>query len=460
MKPFMDSDFLLNTQTAKDLFFQVAKDLPIYDYHCHLDPKEIYEDRSYETITQLWLNGDHYKWRQMRLCGIDESLITGSGSDREKFRAYASIMPKLIGNPLYHWSHLELQRYFNLYEPLSLDTADAIYDNISQQLKDGSFTARRFISMSNVAVVCTTDDPSSDLKYHRLLKEEGFTVRVLPTFRPDKALQIGAQDFPRYILGLQLNQVSLDALIDWLYARADSFAQAGCVISDHAFTSVPYAPCDKALASEIFARRLSGSTISEAEAEAYMAYLFHALNKKYKELDWAVQIHIGALRNNNWPMFKKLGPDTGYDSINDEPMAKKLSHLLGDCVNDDTLPKTILYTLKPSDNYVLATMLGNFAGQTEGKLQFGSAWWFYDHFEGMTRHLKDLAALGSLGTFIGMLTDSRSLLSYPRHEYFRRILCRVIGEWVEDGQYPNDKKALSSLVRGICCDNVRQYLGL
>lgn len=460
MRQFMDKDFLLYSETAKKLFFDYAKDMPIYDYHCHLVPQEIYENRKYENITQLWLGGDHYKWRQMRICGIDENLITGDAPDRDKFYAFASIMPKIIGNPLYHWAHLELQRYFGITTPLSPDTAEEIYNKTEEMLKDDKFTSRNLIVNSNVAVVCTTDDPADTLEYHIKLKEENFKTRVLPTYRPDKAVNISAPTFADYIKSTGADIKSVQELLNWLYERADFFKSVGCVISDHAFLDVPYAPCDADEADEIFKKRMGGAELSELETEKYMTYIFLNLCRKYHDLDWALQIHIGALRNNNTKMFEKLGPDTGYDSIAETDIARKLSRILDACAVEDKLPKTILYTLRPSDNYVLSTMIGNFSCGIPGKIQFGSAWWFYDHYEGMNRHAKDLAALGSLGTFIGMLTDSRSFLSYPRHEYFRRIICNVIGDWVESGQYPNDEKALKDLVEGICCKNIISYLGL
>lgn len=461
MTPFMSKDFLLYSNTAKDLYHNIAAALPIYDYHCHLDPKEIYQDKSYQNITQLWLAGDHYKWRLMRLCGIDESLITGNADDRDKFYAFASIMPDIIGNPIYHWAHLELQRYFNIYEPLNAKTASSIYDNIELQLKSGNFTARKLIVSSNVKTVCTTDDPKDVLEYHVAIKEQGtFPVKILPTFRPDKSINITANEFTQYITSLDPSIADVTSLLSVLYARADFFAWVGCKLSDHAFLDVPYVACDLAYADSIFKKRMYGNSISQQEADAYATFIFTKLCEKYHALGWAVQIHIGALRNNNTSMFNKLGADTGYDSVHDGSTAKNLSRMLDGLAIQNKLPKTILYSLNPNLNYALSAMLGNFAGEVRGKMQFGSAWWFADQFEGMNRHIKDLASLGALGTFIGMLTDSRSFLSYPRHEYFRRILCNIVGEWVDSGQYPSDTEALSQLIRGICCDNVVEYLGL
>lgn len=459
MKAFMDKDFMLNSDTAKHLFFDVAKDLPIYDYHCHLSPAEIYEDGVCDNITKLWLGGDHYKWRQMRICGIDEKYITGDASDREKFRAYASIMTDIIGNPLYHWTHLELQRFFGITTPLCEKTADEIYDKTTAYLKENNFTARKFIEMSNVAVVCTTDDPIDSLEYHIKLREDSFSTKVLPTFRPDKAININADIFVDYIGQLGSDIKDADDVVAALCEKADFFKSVGCCISDHAFMTVPYAMASADEVNAIFKKRMTGEKVSAYEADAYMTYVFVRLCEKYYSLDWAVQIHIGALRNNNSLMFNKLGPDIGYDSVYASNYAEQLSKILDTLAAKGKLPKTILYTLNPADNYVLGTMLGNFAGEVRGKMQFGSAWWVCDHYEGMVRHFKDVASVGSIGTFVGMLTDSRSLLSYPRHEYFRRIICDIIGEWVESGQYPNDDESLTKLVRNICCDNIKEYLG-
>lgn len=462
MKPFMDSDFLLGNDTAKHLYHDIAKGLAIYDYHCHLDPKEIYEDRTYQNLTELWLGGDHYKWRLMRWCGVDEKYITGDAPDREKFRAFAGIMADIIGNPVYHWAHLELKRYFGIDTPLTPNTADMIYDAVKSKLASGGYSARKLIKMSNVKMVCTTDDPKDTLEYHKKLKDDAsFSVMVLPTFRPDKALNINADGFKEYILSLDGAITDLDSLLGVLFERADYFASVGCRLCDHSFTDVPYAECTYEQADEIFKARMAGGKVSDAQAEAYQTYVFLRLCEKYLELDWAVQIHIGALRNNNTAAFHKLGPDSGFDSPNDEAIAKKLSRLLDSMQKGGAMPKVILYNLNPIGNYVLATAAGNFSGAGQrGRVQFGTAWWFADHIDGMRRQLKDLAALGALGTFVGMLTDSRSFTSYTRHEYFRRILCDLIGGWVENGEYPNDEQALSHIVRAICCENIKGYLGL
>ena len=461
MKAFMDRDFLLTTETSKRLFHDVAEHLPIYDYHCHLDPKEIYEDKSFSNITELWLGGDHYKWRLTRWCGIDEALITGEAGPREKFHAFASIMGDIIGNPIYHWAHLELQRYFGITTPLNAATADEIYDAVSSQLATGKFSARALITMSNVKMVCTTDDPGDSLEYHKALKEDtSFPVLVLPTYRPDRALNIAADGFADYVRSLDASIKDLDALLSVLCLRADYFASLGGRLCDHSFTDVPRSIATPEQANAAFQKRMAGGALTPQEAEGYTAYVFLKLCEKYAALDWAVQIHIGALRNNNTEMFVRLGADTGFDSSNDGAIAKGVSQLLDGMAKGGRMPKTVLYTLNPINNYVLAAMAGNFEGGAKGRVQLGSAWWFADHIEGMTRQIKDLASLGALGTFIGMLTDSRSLTSYPRHEYFRRILCEIIGGWVENGEYPGDYDTLARIVRGICCENLKEYLNV
>lgn len=461
---FMDKDFLLSTKTARHLYHDYAKKMPIIDYHCHLSPKEIYEDKTYDNITQVWLYGDHYKWRAMRSAGLEEAFMTGSASDREKFDAWASVMPFCIGNPLYHWTHLELQRFFGITETLSPKTADAIWDKTTQKLK--GMSARRLISSSNVEVVCTTDDPADTLEYHILLaKDDSFKTKVLPTYRPDKAVNITAPDFVQYIETLSkasdMEITTVDDVIAALIKRADFFAENGGRISDHAFVYVPFEKADDKTIENIFSRAMAGEKITEQEADCYKTKIMLALGRKFYDLGWTMQLHIGAQRNNNSRMFEKLGPDTGFDSISDEKIASKLSQFLDALDYEGKLPKTILYTLNPVHNFVLGTMLGNFQGsEAPSKIQFGTAWWFVDHKDGMEEQMRNLASLGLLGKFIGMLTDSRSFLSYPRHEYFRRILCNLIGNWVENGQYPNDEDALKEIIEGICYNNAKKYLGV
>ena len=460
----MDKDFLLTTKTARKLYHTYASKMPIIDYHCHLSPQEIYEDKKYDNIAQVWLGGDHYKWRAMRSAGLDEKFMTGSASDREKFDAWASVMPLCIGNPLYHWTHLELQRFFGIDTPLSPKTADEIWEKTSKKLK--GMSARSLITSSNVEVVCTTDDPADSLEYHMLLaKDASFTTRVLPTYRPDKAVNITAPDFAQYIAKLagvcNMEIKTVDDVISALLRRADFFAANGGKISDHAFVYVPFENADDDKIEAIFARAMAGEAITEAEGDCYKTKIMLALGRKFHELGWTMQLHIGAQRNNNSRMFEKLGPDTGFDSISDEKIAGKLAQFLDALDYEGKLPKTILYTLNPVHNFVLGTMLGNFqSSEAPSKIQFGTAWWFVDHRDGMEEQMRNLASLGLLSKFVGMLTDSRSFLSYPRHEYFRRILCNLIGNWVENGEYPDDNDALKEIVEGICYKNAKKYLNI
>ena len=460
MKQFMDKDFLLSTDTAKKLFHDYAENMPLCDYHCHLSPKEIWENKPYTTITQVWLYGDHYKWRAMRAFGIDEKYITGDATDKEKFLAWAKTIQYCIGNPLYHWTHLELQRFFGIYEPLTERNAEEIYDKINAMLTGKGFCPRDFIENSNVAVICTTDDPTDSLEYHKKIAEEGnLSAKVYPTFRPDKAIEINKDGYPDYISKLSeasgIKIDSFDALKEALSNRIEHFVKAGCRISDHGMTYIPYRTgiCP----DEIFKKALSGEKVSIEEEEAFKTALLLHCGREYAKHGWAMQIHINAIRNNNSKMFEKLGPDTGYDSIFDLQLAKNLSGFLDALERESMLPKTIFYSLNPNDNYVLASMMGNFQGGKKGKMQLGSAWWFNDHRDGMEEQMKSLANVGLLSCFVGMLTDSRSFLSYPRHEYFRRILCNILGNWVENGEYPADEEILSEIVKGICFNNAAEY---
>ncbi len=398
-------NFMLKNKTAKELYYDFAEGLPIIDYHCHLSPQMIAEDHRFKNAYELFLGGDHYKWRQMRSNGIAEEYITGDGDEFEKWMGFARTMPLLIGNPLYHWTALELKRYFDIDTPLTADTAKEIWDICNEKLQDPSFSAKNLIRRSNVETICTTDDPYDDLQYHKALKD--FETKVLPTFRPNFTT-IG------------------DDIVD----RMDYFHENGCRLSDH--------------------------SIDEFSDEIIEKLVF--LGEEYAKRGWTMQLHIGAMRNNNTRMFNKLGADVGFDSVNDFEVARPLSRLLDALDKKDALPKTILYTLNPKDNYVLGTMLGNFQqGPTAGKIQFGSGWWFNDNRDGMQEQMKALANLGLLGKFVGMLTDSRSFVSYPRHEYFRRILCNLLGTWVEEGEYPDDRKALKEIVEGICYKNAKDY---
>ncbi len=465
MKQFMGEDFLLSTDTAKALY-EACREEPIFDWHCHLQPKEIYENKTPRDIAELWLAADHYKWRGMRGCGVSEDYITGDKTPYEKFRAWAECMPNFIGNPLYHWTHLELQRYFGITKPLSPDTADEIWEEANAKIAAGGYTPRELIEKSNVKCVCTTDDPADTLEYHKLIAaDKSFKCRVLPAFRPDKALAIEAPAFMPWLDALKKvsgKEIKTFAeLKETLLSRIEYFEELGCRATDHAFTPVPYRRMTDGELEEVFAKRLNGETLSFEEAEGYKTELFRFLAKEYSKRGWAMEMHIGPMRNNNAKMFAKLGPDAGYDSIDDGAVAYKLSRLLDSLDEENSLPRTILFTLNPKDNYVLGSMLGNFqSDEAASKIQFGSAWWFNDNIEGMRQQMSALANLGVLSKFVGMVTDSRSFLSYPRHEYFRRILCELIGNLVENGEYPADMKFLSKVVKDISFGNAEKYFGL
>lgn len=449
----INDSFMLNNETAKKLYNDYAKDMPIIDYHCHLVPQMIASDYKFKDAYDLFLGGDHYKWRQMRSFGIDEEHITGDADRYEKWVGFARVMPYLIGNPLYHWTALELKRYFDIDTPLTEDTAKEIWDKCNEMLGSDEFSAKNLILRSNVETICTTDDPADDLRYHIQLREEGFKTKVLPTFRPDKLVNIEKDDFAGYIAANGIT--TYDELISWLNERIEFFNANGCRLSDHALEYVPFGIGD---AKAVFDKKASGKEISMEEADIFKTAVLKECARNFTRLGWTMQLHIGALRNNNKRMFERLGPDTGFDSINDLCIAEKLSKFLDNLECDDILPKTILYTLNPKDNYVLGTMLGNFQkAPTAGKIQFGSGWWFNDNRDGMEAQMQALANLGVLGKFVGMLTDSRSFVSYPRHEYFRRILCNMLGDWVEKGEYPADYNALKKIVKGICYTNAKEY---
>ncbi len=449
----INDKFMFTNKTGKKLYFDYAKDLPIIDYHCHLSPKMIAEDYKFQDAYDLFLGGDHYKWRQMRSFGIDEKMITGDGDRYEKWLGFCKVMPYLIGNPLYHWTALELKRYFDIDKPLCPETAKEVWDKVNAKLKLDSFSAKNLILRSNVETICTTDDPADDLEYHKQIKEQGFKTKVLPTFRPDKAVNIDKDGFKEYI---KLNGIeSYTQLENWLKEKIAYFNDNGCKLSDH---GLDYAPFEEGNPEEVFDKALKGETVTKEEADVFKTAVIILCGKEYAKYDWTMQIHVGAIRNNNKKMFEKLGADTGFDSINDLCVAENLSRLLNALEYENSLPKTILYTLNPKDNYVLGTMLGNFqSGPYKSKIQFGSGWWFNDNRDGMEAQMKALGNLGILGKFVGMLTDSRSFVSYPRHEYFRRIMCNIIGEWVESGEYPNDKKYLKEIVEGISYRNGKEY---
>nr|WP_314459236.1 glucuronate isomerase [uncultured Clostridium sp.] len=464
MKQFMDKDFLLSTQSAKDLYHNYAAKMPIVDYHCHINPQEIYEDRKFDTITQVWLGGDHYKWRQMRSNGVEEKYITGDATDREKFQKWAETMPKLIGNPLYHWSHLELQRYFGYTGYLNADTAEEVWNLCNEKLHQDSMSVRNLIRQSNVTLICTTDDPADTLEWHqKIAADSTFGVKVLPAWRPDKAMNVEKPDFAAYIA--KLSAASSMEIKDFaslkaaLKNRMEFFASQGCCVSDHALEYVMYVPADDAELDAIFAKSISGKAVTKEEELKYKTAFMLFAATQYNRMGWIMQLHYGCKRDNNALMFEKLGPDTGFDCINKYAPSAQMADYLNALSATDEVPKTIIYSLNPNDNASIGTILGCFQSQFPGKIQQGSAWWFNDHKTGMTEQMTSLANLGCLGNFIGMLTDSRSFLSYTRHEYFRRILCELVGGWVDNGEYPDDQKALKEIIEGISYNNAVKYFG-
>ena len=464
MKAFMDQDFLLSTPTAKHLYHDYAQHMPIFDYHCHLNPREIAENIRFRNIGHLMLGGDHYKWRAMDAYGYDPEFVRTSG-DYERFMAFAKAMPMMIGNPLYHWTHLELRRVFGIEDVLSEKTAQSVWDRANALLETEDFRARRLIERFNVKLVCTTDDPVDTLEYHRAIAQDPtFHVRVLPAFRPDKALNVDKEGFAEYIGKLAqasgLSADGLDGVIAALENRVEFFHQNGARVSDHGLNSVPAPVFDRKKAETAFAKAMRGELPAQDEADSYKCLLLVALGGMYARRGWVQQYHMNCLRNNNTAAFKRFGPDTGYDSVEDGPIGHALSRLLDAQAAQDALPKTILYSLNPAENYTIAAMCGNFQGKVPGKVQMGSGWWFCDQMEGMRAQMKALASIGLISRFVGMLTDSRSFVSYPRHEYFRRILCDLIGGWVENGEYPDDEEALKTIIEGICFNNARDYFGI
>lgn len=465
MKPFMDDDFLLSNETAKTLYHEYAKKVPVIDYHCHINPQEIAEDRKFDSITQVWLGGDHYKWRQMRSNGIDEQYITGSASDYDKFKKWAETLQKAIGNPLYHWSHLELQRYFGYQKPLSPATADEVWDICNKKLAEPSMSVRSIIRRSGVETICTTDDPADSLEWHKKIADDpDFEVKVLPAWRPDKAMNLEKPDYLDYLAKLEaasgIKIDSFSALCAALKSRMEFFASMGCLVSDHALEYVMYQPASTEQIEAIFAKRLAGTAPSKEEELQFKTAFMCFVGKEYHRLGWVMQLHYGTKRDNNTLRYGQLGPDTGYDCINTYASSAELSAFLNSLNATDELPKTIIYSLNPNDNAAIGTILGCFQDSScVGKIQQGSAWWFNDHKTGMTEQMTSLANLGLLANFVGMLTDSRSFLSYTRHEYFRRILCNLIGTWVENGEYPNDIEFLGKMVQDISYYNTKNYFG-
>ncbi len=462
----ISDSFLLKNHTSNRLFKEYAAEMPIIDYHCHINPQEIYEDRKFENITQIWLGGDHYKWRLIRSNGVPENEITGDADDYTKFLRFAEVMPKLIGNPMYHWCHLELKRYFGFDGELTAETAKEVYDLCNAKLREDGMSVRSIIRKSNVKMIGTTDDPTDSLEWHRKLKEDdSFDVLVAPSFRPDKAINIDKDGFAGYIEKLaaaaEMKITSVRDVKTALAKRLDLFYELGCRASDHGLDYIPFEPASEAETEESFKTVLSGGKITKQQADGYKTAILLFLGKEYAKRGIVMQLHYGAQRNTNVKMFEALGPDTGFDCISTCNSGEQIVGLMNTLEKENALPKTILYSLNPQDNELLDTILGCFQGtEVAGKIQHGSAWWFSDTKSGMEAQLKSLANLSVFGNFIGMLTDSRSFLSYTRHEYFRRILCNLIGEWVENGEYPNDEKQLGQLVRDICYYNAERYFGL
>jgi len=463
MKKFMDADFLLQTETAKRLYHDHAAKMPIYDYHCHLSPKEIAEDKQWDNLGEIWLGGDHYKWRAMRTNGVAEKFVTGDASWREKFQKWAGTVPQTIRNPLYHWTHLELQRYFGIDTLLSPETADEIFDTCTQMLRTPEFSARNLMRKMNVKLVCTTDDPVDSLEYHKLIAASGFEIKVLPTFRPDKAMNLSdSKVWKRYLekLGVtsELTIVSTDVILEAMDRRHEYFHSVGCRLSDHGVGYVPDAGATPAELEAIFQKAMAGEAIRLPEREKFEAWFLYEVGKMNHKRGWAQQFHVGVFRNNNSRLFERLGPDTGFDSIADHRQGPGLIKLLDRLDSTNQLAKTILYNINPCDNELMATMICNYQdGSFPGKMQFGSGWWFLDQKDGMEKQMNALSALGLLSRFIGMLTDSRSFLSYPRHEYFRRILCNLIGKDVENGEIPADMQMLGQMVENISFNNAKNY---
>jgi len=463
MKDFLDEHFLLNTKTAQTLYHQYAKQMPVIDYHCHLLPAQIANDYQFKNITEAWLYGDHYKWRAMRTNGIDESYVTGDRSDLEKFQQWAATVPYTLRNPLYHWTHLELQRYFGITDVLSSKNATEVFEKASALIQTPAFSVRNLLRKMNVALVCTTDDPLDDLAFHHQMKKEGFEIPILPAFRPDNAMNVtDAEIFNKYIQKLQaVTGISIASFDDYLYAlqsRHDYFAEAGCSVSDHGLEEIYAEDFTGSEIDAIFNKIHGGKSLNEIEQRKFKSAMLIHFAEWDHEKSWVQQFHLGALRNNNARMLNQLGPDTGWDSMGDFSQGKALAKFLGKLDTENKLAKTIIYNLNPADNELMATMVGNFNdGSVAGKVQYGSAWWFLDQKDGMVKQMNALSNMGLLSKFVGMLTDSRSFLSFPRHEYFRRILCNLFGEEIENGEMPNDIEWVGNIIQDICYRNARNY---
>ncbi len=466
MKKFMDEDFVLQTKTAKKLYHDHAAKMPIYDYHCHLPPQEVAGDKQYDNLGEVWLGGDHYKWRAMRTNGVDEKYCTGDASWRDKFQKWAETVPHTLRNPLYHWTHLELQRYFGIDTLLSPDTADEIFDECTAKLRTPEYSSRNLMRKMNVKLVCTTDDPVDSLEYHKQIAADGFEIKVLPTFRPDKAANFSdPAAYQNYVH--KLEEVSgveirnFESLVEAIDKRHEYFHSVGCRLSDHGVAYVPDAEATGTELNDILHKVMKGKHVSQGEADAFLSSFLQEVGLMNHHRGWTQQYHVGVFRNNNSRLFNALGPDTGFDSIADYRQGPGLIKLLDRLDNSNQLAKTILYNINPCDNELMATMIGNYQdGSFPGKMQFGSGWWFLDQKDGMEKQMNSLSVLGLLSRFVGMLTDSRSFLSYPRHEYFRRILCNLLGNDVENGEIPADMELLGQMVENICYNNAVEYFGI
>ena len=465
MKKFLDENFLLQSETAQQLYHGFAKQMPIIDYHNHLPADQIANDINFENLSQVWLYGDHYKWRAMRANGINEKYCTGNATDYEKFEQWAATVPYTLRNPLYHWTHLELQRYFNIDTILSPETCKEIFDECTAKLKTKEYSVKNLLRKMNVKVLCTTDDPTDTLEHHKKIKAEGFEIKVLPAFRPDKAMNVDdVTVFNEYVNKLQAVSniliASFDDYQDALKSRHDFFAEMGCSISDHGLEQIYAVDYNDVEIKNIFRKLTAGESISQPENMKFKSAMLIKFAQWDHEKNWVQQYHLGALRNNNSRMLQTLGVDTGWDSIGDFSQAKQLSKFLDKLDSTNQLAKTILYNLNPNDNELIATMAGNYNdGSVAGKMQLGSSWWFLDQKDGMTKQLNALSNMGLISKFVGMLTDSRSFMSYPRHEYFRRLLCNIFGEEMENGELPDNKEWIGKVIQDICYNNAKGYFG-